>query len=183
MAFPYDTKTSTSTLLERSFACSKSDKVDNKGNHDDGAKASTGRECCNHPHLQFGTPRYFRAYEPEADEPTDWIVEFVQIARANNWSSSFKLNLIPVYFVDNSTKVWFEENREEWGDDFDAFRLAFKARFGKDAAGRFIHPQIRQYQYQFRMRLLKYICYFLIFVGVCISPLLFASKKDKTTEK
>lgn len=102
----------------------------------------TSQACCRCQERQLVTPVKF-----VGDRADDWIEYFEEIARANNWSSRAKLDIVAIYLGDNSgsTKKWFRKNRQEW-NDFDSFKLAFVARFRRDSSGQLVNAEIRKEQ-------------------------------------
>ncbi|KAG9319356.1 hypothetical protein KVV02_004908 [Mortierella alpina] len=148
----YDTEADTTTLLQRSSTSSSVFKRVIDGENDDG-KTCTGRSCCRHQERQIATPRTFSAN----DDCVDWLQDFEEIARANNWSSKVKLDIIPVYLEGKAVKTWFRDNQQEWGD-FDSFKLAFDTRFKKDSSGQPVDAEVRKEQQQQRLwNLLGYL--------------------------
>ncbi|KAG0043501.1 hypothetical protein BGZ83_011333 [Gryganskiella cystojenkinii] len=111
----YDTKADTTALLQQPFRSPLLEKGNDSD--DDSSTNFTGRVC---RMRQFATPSRFFAigdsfsFGLDSSDSAEWMHEFEQIARANNWSSRCKLEVIPIYFGERSTKTWFEENYQEW---------------------------------------------------------------------
>ncbi|OAQ22275.1 hypothetical protein K457DRAFT_131391 [Linnemannia elongata AG-77] len=128
-----DTQDDTITLLER---CSTSSTVLNKVND---------VEDNQHQERQLATPQKLVS----VNEGLEWLQDFEEIARANNWSSRAKLDIIPVYLQEKSTKTWFRENLQEWSD-FDSFKLAYINRFRRDSSGQFMDAEVQKEQQRLR---------------------------------
>ncbi|KAF9167033.1 hypothetical protein DFQ26_006051 [Actinomortierella ambigua] len=83
-----------------------------------------GRGCCCccsfRQERNLATPKDFWPYLSGAV----WMEDFEEIAQANNWSQQARLDIIPLYLKDPSTKQWFRENRHAWRD-FQAFKRTF----------------------------------------------------------
>ncbi|KAG0256705.1 hypothetical protein DFQ27_005537 [Actinomortierella ambigua] len=95
-----------------------------------------------------------------------WIEDFEEIARANNWQRQTWMDILPVFLEGLSTKTWFRENRPAWQhhhrqlesdleqqqqqqqqqqqDDFEAFKQAFLIRFGRDESGQLANTEVRE---------------------------------------
>ncbi|KAK3832327.1 MAG: hypothetical protein J3R72DRAFT_454159 [Linnemannia gamsii] len=142
-----DTQDDTITLLERpssSFAMSKN---------------VNDIEDSQHQERQLATPRKLI----NLGGTLEWLQDFEEIARANNWSSRAKLDIIPIYMEVKSTKTWFRENLQEWSD-FDSFKLAFNTRYRIDSSGQFMDAEIREEQRRDRIITIKIflVCAFVI---------------------
>lgn len=73
----------------------------------------------------------------------EWMLDFEEIACANNWSPQAKFDIVPVFLSNVSLKAWFRESRHEWGD-FDTFKRAFNERYRKDASGKLTNAVARK---------------------------------------
>jgi hypothetical protein len=145
----------TITLLER---CSTSSAVLNQLND---------VEDNQHQERQLATPKKLNYIE----NSLEWLQDFEEIARANNWSSRAKLDIIPIYLEEKSTKTWFRENLQEW-NDFDSFKLAFINRFRRDSLGQFMDAEVQKEQQRLRrtfiIRMLFLVGLFIIWVWVVL---------------
>ncbi|KAG0284550.1 hypothetical protein BGZ96_011077 [Linnemannia gamsii] len=136
-----DTEADAITLRQRSSMSSVYVNASNfkaNGNTDDDGMTCASQSCYLHQERQLATPTIFRAASIDGFE---WMQDFEEIARANNWSPKAKLDIVPIYLKTKSDKTWFRENRHEWGD-FDSFRLAFVERFGKDSSGQRLSEEV-----------------------------------------
>lgn len=65
---------------------------------------------------------------------------YEEVARANNWSSRSKLDIVPVYLQEGyAPRTWFRQNRYQWedaerGEAWEGFLWLFVRRFENDAA-------------------------------------------------
>jgi hypothetical protein len=145
-----DAQDDTITLIER---CSTSSTVLNKVND---------VEDDQHQERQLATPQKLRSI----GNGLEWLQDFEEIARANNWTSRAKLDIIPIYLVETSTKTWFRENLQEWSD-FDSFKLAYNNRFKRDSSGQFMDAEVQEEQRRLRRENIKSSLILILLLGGC----------------
>ncbi|KAG9327141.1 hypothetical protein KVV02_000857 [Mortierella alpina] len=141
----HDVEMDTATLLQRSSFSSSvfhDNSAQNKAQFDD-YKTCHSRACCSRQERQLTTPTPFFIGICAAE----WMQDFEEIARANNWSSQAKLDIVPIYLKDTfrkkTLKTWFRNNQHEW-HDFDSFKLAFVAQYRKDSSGQIADVEVRR---------------------------------------
>ncbi|KAG0051004.1 hypothetical protein BGZ83_004221 [Gryganskiella cystojenkinii] len=167
----HETDADTDTLLQcSSTSSSLSCKVIDS--EDDGYKTCSGRACCSLKGRQLATPLTFFAH----DDVADWMQTFEEIARANNWNSSDKLDIIPIYMGGKSVKAWFRQNQHKW-DDFEMFKSAFDKRFGKKALEQMVNVEVKRW----KRLALGFAISNLIFM--VIAPLIIAAHDDMRGKK
>ncbi|KAG0051638.1 hypothetical protein BGZ90_006711 [Linnemannia elongata] len=125
---------------------------DTKTYHDliDKALTPTAGTCCGHTccHAHIHNiernlikPSYLYT---QYHNPTDWLLMFEEVARANNWSSRAKLDILPIYLQEGyQPRTWFRQNLYQWESiasggsadaeeaGFDVLRQAFLKEFGE----------------------------------------------------
>ncbi|KAF9284752.1 hypothetical protein BGZ88_009821 [Linnemannia elongata] len=104
-----------------------------------------GHTCC-HAHIRniernLIKPSYLYT---QYHNPTNWLLMFEEVARANNWSSRAKLDILPIYLQEGyQPRTWFRQNLYQWESiasggsadaeeaRFEVFRQAFLKEFGE----------------------------------------------------
>ncbi|KAF9958980.1 hypothetical protein BGZ72_010512 [Mortierella alpina] len=156
----YELEEDTATLLQRSsFSPSEfnNNSVQNKlrfvERGDDQSQdyhTCSSQVCCGHHERKLMTPTPFSL----GDCGAEWMQDFEEIARANNWNCQAKQDIVPIYLKDKSNKsvkTWFRETQHEW-QDFDSFKLAFVARYGKDPTGQIMDGEARKEHLRVRQK-------------------------------
>ncbi|KAG0203868.1 hypothetical protein BGX33_008843, partial [Mortierella sp. NVP41] len=123
---------------------------------------SNSEEChpsCKHER-QLATPTSFWP----ALDPKHWLQTYEEIARANNWGSKARLDIVCVYLYEGEARTWFRENHGElWNaeGDFEAFKRAFLARFEGQTRDEYVKGVMKT-------RVVAFVCVMLFFVGLMV---------------